>query len=108
LDGITTIRVDTVTGLLRDHGRGDDPAAVAFLGQIAIEPRAAGAGFIDTDEWLALGPQLSDELVDITLPGPDRAQRDDFRAICLGDISDRHGLLMDIHADVERARLSHG
>ena len=83
MDGITTIRFDTVAGLLRDQGRGDDPAAVAFFGQIAIEPIAAGAGFIDKDELLALGLQLPDELVDITLPGPDRAQRDDFRAIFL-------------------------
>jgi hypothetical protein len=106
--GITTSRFDPVAGLLRDQGRGDDPAAVAFLGQIAREPRAAGAGCIDNDERLALGLQVPEALVDITRPGPDRAQRDDFRAIVLGDRGDRDGLLRDIHADVERARLSHG
>jgi hypothetical protein len=52
--------------------------------------------------------QLPDERVESTLPGPDRAQSDDFRAICLGDLGDRDGLFMDIHADGERARLSHG
>ena len=108
LAGLTTLRLDTGAGLLRDQGRGDDPAAGAFWGQLAIAPRAAGAGCIDKDERLALGLQWPDELVEITLPGPDRAQRDDVRAICLGDLSDRNGLLMDIHADVERTRLSHG
>jgi hypothetical protein len=107
-DGLTTIRVDTVPGLLRDQGRGDDPAAVAFWGQIAREPRAAGAGFIDQDAWRALGLPLPDALVAITLPGPDRAQRTDFRALCWGDRGDREGRFMDIHSDVERARLSHG
>jgi hypothetical protein len=108
LDGITTIRGDPVTGLLRDQGRGDDPAAVPFFGQRALEPRAAGAGFIDKDELLALGLQLPSALVDSTRPGPDCAQRDDFRALCLGARGDRDGLFMDIHADVARARLSHG
>jgi hypothetical protein len=35
LDGIPTIRCDTVAGLLRDQGRGDDPAAVAFYCDMA-------------------------------------------------------------------------
>ena len=108
LDGITPIRLDTVTGLFRDQGRGDDPAAVAFFGQRALEPRAAGAGGIDKDEGLALGLQLPDALVESTLPGPDCAQRHDFRAIFLGDRGDRDGRFMDIHSDGERARLSHG
>jgi hypothetical protein len=105
LDGITPIRFDTVAGLLREQGGGDDPAAVAFFGQRAREPRAAGAGFIDQDELLALGLQLPDERVDSTLPGPDRAQGDDFRALFLGHRGDRDGRFMAIHADGERARL---
>jgi hypothetical protein len=108
LEGITTVRFDPVAALLRDQGRGDDPAAVAFFGQRALEPRAAGAGFIDKTAWLPLGLQLPDELVAITLPGPDRAQREDLRARVLGDRGARDGLFMDIHSDVERARLSHG
>ena len=55
LDGSTPIRCDTVAGLLRDQGRGDDPTAAAFFGQSAREPIAAGAGFRDKDELLALG-----------------------------------------------------
>ena len=108
MEGLTTIRFDTVAGLLRDQGRGDDPAAGAFFGQRALAPRAAGAGLIDKDEWRARGLQWPDERVDSTLPGPDRAQRDDFRTLFLGDRGDRAGLFMDIHSDVERARLSHG
>ena len=104
-DGIPTIRFDTVAGLFREQGGGDDPATVAFCGQRAIEPIATGADFIDQDALLACGLQLPDERVDITLPRPDRAQGDDFRAIFLGDVSDCDGLFMDIHSDVERARL---
>ena len=107
-EGLTTIRCDPVAGLLREHGRGDDPAAVACWGPIARAPRAAGAGCLDQDARLALGRQWPDELVEITRPGPDRAQSEDFRALCLGDISDRHGRLMDIHSAVARARLRHG
>ena len=91
--GITTLRFATVAGLLREQGRGNDPAAVAFLGQRAREPIAAGAGFRDNDALRALGLQWPEERVDITRPGPDRPQRDDFRAICLGDRGDRDGLL---------------
>ena len=108
LAGIPTSRCDTVAGLLREQGRGNDPAAVAFCGQRAREPTAAGAGFRDKDALRALGPQLPDARVDITLPGPDRPQRDDFRAIFLGDLGDRDGLCMDIHPSVECARLRHG
>ena len=51
---------------------------------------------------------VADARVDITLPGPDRPQRDDFCAIFLGDLGDRDGLCMDIHPSVECARLRHG
>jgi hypothetical protein len=108
LDGITTIRFDTVASLLGDQGWGDDPAAVAFLDQIAIELIAAGTSFVDKDKRLAFRLQLPEELVDITLARPDRAKGDDFGAICLGHISDCDGLLMHIHADVERVRVMHG
>jgi hypothetical protein len=36
---------------------GDDPAYVSFFGQVAIEPRAAGAGFVDKDAMFAFGEE---------------------------------------------------
>jgi hypothetical protein len=49
--------------------------------------------------------QLPHERIDLTLPSPNCAEGDDLRTICLGTIGDGDGLLMDIHPDVERARL---
>src|SRR5262249_18086071 len=106
--GITPAGFDAVTCLCRNQGGGADPADVALFHQVAIEPIAAGTGFVDEDELLAFRPQLPDKLIDITLPGPDSAEGDDLCAMCLGDIGDCTGLFMDIHSDVERARLWHG
>ena len=36
---------------------GDDLAYVSFFGPVAIEPRVAGAGFVDKDEMFALGEE---------------------------------------------------
>ena len=108
LEGITAGCCDPITALLRDQGRRDAPAAMAFCGQRAREPRAAGAGFRAKDEGLPLGLQLPDARVDSTLPGPDWAQSNDVRARVLGDRSACDGRFMDIHADGERARLRHG
>ena len=108
LAGIAPLRFDTVAGLLREQGRGNTPAAVAFCGQRAREPRAARAGCRDQDERLALGLQWPDERVDRTLPDPDRAKGDDGCPTCLGDLGNRDGRFLDIHSDVERARRSHG
>jgi len=105
LHGIRPVGFDAVTCLFRNQGGRDDPADVAFLRQVPIEPVAAGASFIDEDELLAFGLELPDQLVDITLPSPDRAEGDDLCAMVLGDIGDRDGLFMDIHSNVERARL---
>jgi hypothetical protein len=105
LHGITTVSFDAVTCLVRHSGGGDDPADVAWFHQGAIEPIAAGAGFVNEDELLAFRPQPPAKLIDITLPSPDRAKGDALGTMCLGDIGDGTGLLMHIHSDVERARL---
>jgi len=91
--------------LVRNQGRGHDPTDVAFIHQGAREPGAAGAGFVDEDTLRTLRPQGPEQRVNIALPCADRAEGDDLRTMGLGDIGDRHGLLMDIHANVERARL---
>jgi hypothetical protein len=81
---------------------------MAFLGEIAVEPIATGAGFIDKDKVRAFGLQPTDELIDITLSRPDVAEGDDFGVVVLGDIGDGNRVFMDIHSDAERARLVHG
>lgn len=108
LAGSTAVCFAPIPALLRHHGRSDAPAAVAFVGQIAREPRATGAGCRDQDAVLPRGRPLPAARGAITRPGPDCAQRADGRARVLGDRSDRAGRLMDIHADVERARRSQG
>ena len=108
LDGVTTVGFDAVAGLLGDQRGGDDPAVVAFLRQIAVEPVATGSGFIDKDEVFGFGLQLADELIDVTLAGADGAEVDDLGAVILGDIGHGNRVFVDIHADVECARLGHG
>jgi hypothetical protein len=99
---------DPISWLFRDHGGRDDPTDTAFLGEIAGEPLAARASFIDQDEAWAVGVQVTDELIDVTLSRPDVPPGDDLGVVVLGHISDRDRVLMDIHSDVARARPCHG
>jgi len=71
----------------------------------ARAPVAAGAGCVDDNKRRTLRPQLPEQLVTLPVPSPDRAEGDDLRAMGLGDRGDRQRLCMDIHANVERARL---
>jgi hypothetical protein len=50
----------------------------------------------------------SDELINIDLPGPDRAEVDDLGVVVFGNIGDGDRLFMDIQSDIERARLWQG
>jgi hypothetical protein len=54
--GSTTGGVTPVTRLFRKPGRGDDPAHVAFCDQVALEPGAAGARFVEADTLRTLRP----------------------------------------------------
>ena len=56
--GVTPVGFDPVAWLFGNQGGGDDPADIAFFQQVAIEPIAAGARFIDEDELLPLRLQL--------------------------------------------------
>jgi hypothetical protein len=93
---------------LGDQGGRDDPADLAYFGEIAGEPIAIRAGFIDKDEVRACGLQPPDELSDVTLPRPNVTEGDALGVVFLGDRGDRDRVLMDIHADGERAKLGHG
>jgi hypothetical protein len=52
--------------------------------------------------------QPTDELIEVTLARPDVAEGDDRGTVVLNDIGDGNRIFLDIHADVERARLCHG
>jgi hypothetical protein len=108
LHGVSAVRVDAVTSLLGNQRRRHHPAVVVFFRQIAVEPVATRAGFIDKDEVFGLGLHLPDELVEVTLAGADGAQIGHLSAVILSHIGHRNGLLMDISSDVTRARLGHG
>jgi hypothetical protein len=56
----------------------------------------------------AFGLHCPDQLVDIALARADGAEVDDLGVVFFGYVGDSDGLFMDIHSDVERARLVHG
>jgi hypothetical protein len=81
LHGITPVGFDPVTHLFGNQEGSDNPTDVACVHQGAIPPGTAGTGFVDKDKLRALRLQLPEQLVDVTLAGPDRAEGDDLRAI---------------------------
>jgi hypothetical protein len=99
---------DPLPGLLGDPGGRDDAADLAFVGELAVEPIATRAGFIDKDKVRAFGLQLTDKFIDVTLSCTDVAEGDDLGAVVLSDIGDSKRVFMDIQTDVECARLLHG
>jgi hypothetical protein len=103
--GVTTVGCDPVARRFGKPGGGDDPAAVAVVRQVARAPEVAGVSCVDADEGRPLllpRPQL---LIKIARPGRDGAAGDHRGPVCLGDVGDRDGLFLDIHADGECARL---
>ena len=105
---IAPVGLDLVAGLLRDERGGHHPAEEALLGQIAIEPIAAGAGFVHKHQLSAFGVEPADELVDVGLAGPDGTEVEDLGVLRIGNLGNRNGLLMDIQTDVQCARVFHG
>jgi hypothetical protein len=59
-------------------------------------------------EVFGLRVQLSKQFVAVTLAGAERPPGEDLRVMVLGHGGDRAGLLMDVQADLKRARLGHG
>jgi hypothetical protein len=108
LDGIPTIGVDVVARLLRDSSGGDAPADIACLGERAGEPIPPRTRFIDQDQRCAVGLPLPDPVVEVVLAPAKGAEVNDLGVMFVGHVGDREGLLMNIHADLERARLGQG
>src|SRR5919109_1911549 len=69
--GVPAAGWDAVAGLLREQGGGDDPAVVALFGEIAGEPGATGAGFVDEEEVCGCRWPLADQLIEVTLTRAD-------------------------------------
>jgi hypothetical protein len=108
LHGVPAVRFDAVTGLFGNQRRRHHPAVVVFFRQIAVEPVAARARFIDEDEVFGLRLHLADELIDITLTSPNGSQVSHLSAMVLGDIRHGNRIFVDIHSNEECARLRHG
>jgi hypothetical protein len=108
LHGITTVGVHAVAGVFWQERGGDAPTIVTFLAQILVEPITAWPGCIDENERVSLGLACADEGIEVGLSRPDGAEVGDLSTVVLRDIRDRARVLMDSHADVERARLVHG
>jgi len=107
-DGVTTVGVDPIAGLLGDPGEGHDPADLAFLGKITVEPIPTRPRFLAKGRRVAFGRQCPDPLVEIARAWAEGAEGDDRGGVCGSDRGDRNGRVMDIHADVSRARLVQG
>jgi hypothetical protein len=107
-DGVTPVSLDAIAGLVGHPGWGDDPAVMALLRQLTLEPVATRPRCIDQDQGLGLGWPLAHAWINSGLPGADGAEGDDLSVVVFGDVGDGTRVLMDIHADVPRARLAHG
>jgi hypothetical protein len=108
VDGVTTGSRDASAGLLGNQARGDDPAAVASVGEITREPVATRPCCRDKDPVLGLGWHLSNALINSGLPGADGAAVDHLNVVIVGDIGHAEGVVVDIQSNGTRARLVHG
>ena len=81
---------------------------MAFFGKGTITPVATGPGFIDKDQMFGLGWHLSNELINIGLPGAHGAEVDHLSVVLFGDIGHGDGVFVDIETDTQCARVTHG
>ena len=108
LHGLSAVGCDPIAWFLGAQRGGHPPAVVAFVRQIAVAPVATGAGCLDEEQRCGLRGHCADEVIDVTLAGATSAERGDLRPMILSHIGDRTRVFVDIHADVQRARLGHG
>jgi hypothetical protein len=106
--GVSAVGVDPIAWWVGAQRRCHHPAVVAFFCQIALEPGATGTGFVDEDQLWGLRWHVADELSAVTLAGAKSSERGDLSTMILSHRGDRHRVLVDIHADVQCARLVHG
>jgi hypothetical protein len=105
LECSAAVRFDPLPGLLRDQRRSDDPAVIAFFGQIALEPIATRTRFIDKDEAFGLRWQLPNKCIKVTRACADGAEREDSGTRVFGGLGNRDGFFLDLQSTIKRARL---
>ena len=71
LHGIPPIGLYPVACFFRNQRWSNHPTLELLLHQIPIQPVAAGARFIDEDQLLGFGLELTDQLVNVALAGAD-------------------------------------
>jgi hypothetical protein len=100
LYGVTSISFDAVAGFLWEQWGGHDPTAELFLGKITIKPIPTGTSLIDEEQMLGFGQELTDQGIDVTLPGADGAQKDDLGTSLFRGIGHGDGLFVHIQTNV--------
>jgi hypothetical protein len=106
---VASIRLHPIAGLPRDERRRHDRARQALPPQVSIQPVPARTGLVREHRSRALRDQLANQLVDIALARPDRAQTDDLAAPLFRGVGDGNRVLVDIEPDVQLlARLLQG
>jgi hypothetical protein len=108
VDGVTTVGFDAVPGLVRPQGGGHDPAGVALVRQIPGEPVAPGAGVIAKDQGCGRRWPRADERIAVPLARAHGTQVGNVGAVIGCDGGHIAGILGDIHADSEWARVVQG
>jgi hypothetical protein len=104
VDGLPTIGVDAGASLLGDQGGGDDPAGVAFWGQLAVAPGPTGSRFIDEAQVLGFGLPLAHELSTVAWPRAHGAKVDDLSVVIVDDRGHGHGVLVGIQPTIACTR----
>ena len=61
---IPAVGLHPISGLARDERGGDDSAIMAQMGQLPVDPIAAGAGLVTERQHLPAGTEFLDELHD--------------------------------------------
>lgn len=108
LYGIAPVGLHPIPRLTGNEGGGDHDAALPLLVKVAVQPVAAGTGFVDEQQVRSLGVEPPDEVVDVVLACADGAQIDCIRRPCLGHVGDCDGVLVDVQSDEKCGRLLHG
>jgi hypothetical protein len=103
-----TVGFRPIPRFLGDQRWRHDPTDIAFFRQIAIQPLSTWASFVDKDEVFGLRLKFPDEVIEVTLAGPNGAKKDDLGTVIVGDICHGNRIFVDIQTDGQRGRLCHG
>jgi hypothetical protein len=108
LHRVPTVGCDPVAGLLGNQRGGDHPAVVTLFAEIPVEPVATGAGCVDEAQMWSLRWHRTDEVITITLAGPNGSHVGHLGAMILSPRGHSDRIRVDIHAHEACARRRHG